>query len=318
VLDHDEFSLFEITEYFRERLPSISIQSVIADVKDDSRLERVFEQVTPEVVFHAAAYKHVPLMENDNCAQAVTNNVVGTRNVAYVCLKNKVEKLVFISTDKAVNPTNVMGATKRLAEMCLQCIHARTQLPAVMVRFGNVLGSNGSVIPKFRQQIAMGGPITVTDPEMERYFMSIPEAAQLVLQAGAMGTGGETFVLDMGDPVKIVDLARDMIRLSGFDERDIKIKFTGLRPGEKLYEELLANNETTFRTKHSKLRTQRAIKPPSPAWEKSAVAWLSDVGRCTDDEVRTGLKALVPEYQVASKPVQACEVMPFAPRSVLR
>jgi FlaA1/EpsC-like NDP-sugar epimerase len=301
MFDHDEFASFEISEHFKDWLPRIAIQVIIGDVKDDVRLENVFAEVAPEIVFHAAAYKHVPLMENDNCAQAVRNNVLGTLNIANVCIRHSVEKLVFISTDKAVNPTNVMGATKRFAEMVLQALHARTGLSAIMVRFGNVLGSNGSVIPKFREQIARGGPITITDPEMQRYFMSIPEAAQLVLQAGLMGAGGEVFILDMGDPVKIVDLARDMIRLSGLDENEIKIKFTGLRPGEKLFEELLANNETTLSTSHSKLRVQRATSVPGPSWEKAAVGWLSNVESYSDEAIRNGLKAIVPEYKIPTK-----------------
>ena len=299
LLDHDEFASFEISEYFREWLPSVSIQTIIGDVKDEKFMERVFINLRPDVVFHAAAYKHVPLMETENCVQAVRNNVQGTLNLASACIRHSVEKFVFISTDKAVNPTNVMGATKRFAEMILQSLHARTGLPVVMVRFGNVLGSNGSVIPKFREQISRGGPITVTDPEMQRYFMSIPEASQLVLQAGLMGDGGEVFVLDMGNPVKIVDLARDMIRLSGLDENDIKIKFTGIRPGEKLFEELLADNESTMPTSHSKLRVQRALLSPGPAWEKAAITWLSKIEGMTDEEVRSGLKALIPEYKIS-------------------
>ena len=319
LFDHDEYAMYRITERFLEDRPDVPIASVIGDVKDAGRLDAVFSQHKPQLVFHAAAYKHVPLMETDNAAQAVLNNVVGTLRVALACLAHGTEKFVFVSTDKAVNPTNVMGATKRLAEMLLQHLHEREQLPAVMVRFGNVLGSTGSVIPKFRWQIARGGPITITHPDMQRYFMSIPEAAQLVLQAGLMGEGGEVFVLDMGEPVKIVDLARDMIRLSGLTENEVKIVFTGLRPGEKLFEELLADGETTLPTPHPKLRVQRSVAPPGPSWERMAREWLDQSADLSDVEVRSGLVRFVPDYkprpagnegapQLALEPAPATEV----------
>jgi FlaA1/EpsC-like NDP-sugar epimerase len=213
-----------------------------------------------------------------------------------VAAASRIEKFVFVSTDKAVNPTNVMGATKRLAELLLQRIHLRTGLPVVMVRFGNVLGSSGSVIPKFREQIARGGPITVTHPDITRYFMSITEAAQLVLQAGQMGEGNEIFVMDMGQPMRIADLARDMIRLSGFSEDDIGIRYTGLRPGEKLFEELLAGDETTLPTRHAKLRISKALEPVSGDWEAQVNAWLSTEGSGGDSQVRGWLRRFVPEY----------------------
>jgi FlaA1/EpsC-like NDP-sugar epimerase len=249
----------------------------------------------PSAVFHAAAYKHVPLMEEANGWEAVRNNALGTLRIAQAAIAGGVEKLVLVSTDKAVNPTNIMGASKRLAELLCQGLNAeRTRI--VMVRFGNVLGSTGSVIPKFREQIERGGPVTVTHPEITRYFMSIPEAAQLVLQAGLMGQGGEIFVLDMGEPVRIVDLARDMIRLSGFAEDDIKIAFTGLRPGEKLFEELLADNEHTLATRHAKVRAMRALAAPDPSWVREAVAWLETQASLDDETVRKKLASLVPEY----------------------
>jgi FlaA1/EpsC-like NDP-sugar epimerase len=234
-------------------------------------------------------------MEQRNAWQAVRNNVLGTCRVAQAAQRHGVSKFVLISTDKAVNPTNVMGATKRLAEMVCQGLQQTTGTRFVMVRFGNVLGSTGSVIPKFREQIARGGPVTVTHPEITRYFMSIPEAAQLVLQAGLMGKGGEIFVLDMGEPVKIADLARDMIRLSGFTEEDIRIEFTGLRPGEKLYEELLADNEHTLPTPHPKLRIARA-REVEVAWLGELRAWVEVSTTREDGEVKRALAQWVPEY----------------------
>jgi len=252
----------------------------------------------PSVVFHAAAYKHVPLMEEDNAWEAVRNNALGTWCAAGAAIRHGVEKFVLVSTDKAVNPTNVMGASKRLAELLCQGLGGgRTRF--VAVRFGNVLGSTGSVIPKFRSQIAAGGPVTVTHPEIRRFFMSIPEAAQLVLQAGLMGEGGEIFVLDMGEPVKIVDLARDLIRLSGLSEDDIKIVFTGLRPGEKLYEELLADDERTLATPHPKLRVMKPEAPRDHAWVQEAVRWFETAGTLAPAEVRAGLARWVPEYAPA-------------------
>src|SRR5690606_10161464 len=256
----------------------------------------VFATHRPQVVFHAAAYKHVPLLEVGNAWQAARNNVLGTLRVAECARRHGAGRFVLISTDKAVNPTNVMGATKRLAEMACQALQiegGRTQFE--MVRFGNVLGSTGSVIPKFQAQIARGGPVTVTHPEITRYFMSIPEAAQLVLQAATMGEGGEIFVLDMGQPVKIVDLARNMIRLSGFTEEEIRIEFTGLRPGEKLYEELLADAEQTRETPHPKLRIARS-RSVAADFLAGLRAWLEQKEQVADDEVRAALARWVPEY----------------------
>ncbi|MBK9217485.1 MAG: polysaccharide biosynthesis protein [Uliginosibacterium sp.] len=259
LFEQSEYALYAIEEWFRQHCPDCGIQTLAGDVKDESRVEEVFARYKPQLVFHAAAYKHVPLMEVGNCWEAVRNNVFGTMSVARAAQAHGAVRFVLISTDKAVNPTNVMGASKRLAEMLCLALQAREGTTRFeVVRFGNVLGSTGSVIPKFQAQIARGGPVTVTHPEITRYFMSIPEAALLVLQAATMGEGGEIFVLDMGEPVKIVDLARNMIRLSGFSEHEIRIEFSGLRPGEKLYEELLADAEQTRATPHPKLRVARA------------------------------------------------------------
>jgi FlaA1/EpsC-like NDP-sugar epimerase len=294
--EQSEFALYAIEQEFAGR----SIACAVGDVKDEAQLDAVFRQYRPEVVFHAAAYKHVPLMENGNAWAAVRNNVLGTYRVAQAAIEHGAREFVLISTDKAVNPTNVMGASKRLAEMVCQTLQAQAAATRfVMVRFGNVLGSSGSVIPKFREQIARGGPVTVTHPDIIRYFMLIPEAAQLVLQAGLMGQGGEIFVLDMGEPVKIADLARDMIRLSGFSEDDIRIEFTGLRPGEKLFEELLADGEATLPTPHPKLRIARSTMEHDGVWLSALLAWL-DAPVKSEAEAKQGLRQRVPEYQPAN------------------
>lgn len=300
LVEASEFALYNIEQWFRVHKPETTILPLAGDVKDAARLEEIFATWKPQLVFHAAAYKHVPLMEVGNAWQAVRNNVLGTLLVAAHAQRHSAERFVLISTDKAVNPTNVMGATKRLAEMACEALHSsgKSNTQMEMVRFGNVLGSTGSVIPKFAEQIARGGPVTVTHPDINRYFMSIPEAAQLVLQAAAMGQGGEVFVLDMGEPVKIVDLARNMIRLSGYAEDEIRIEFTGLRPGEKLYEELLADAEETRETPHPKLRIARS-RPVAETFLDELGTWLSQPGPVSDDEVREGLKRWVPEYEPA-------------------
>jgi FlaA1/EpsC-like NDP-sugar epimerase len=293
MFEQNELALYTIEQEFAaSRVPAAY---AIGDVKDAARVENVIRAYSPSVIFHAAAYKHVPLMENENAWQAVLNNVAGTHVIARAAAAFGVEKLVFVSTDKAVNPTSVMGASKRLGEMVCQALQRQEGTRFVMVRFGNVLGSTGSVIPRFREQIAQGGPVTVTHPEITRYFMSIPEAAQLVLQAGLMGEGGEIFALDMGDPVRIVDLARDMIRLSGLTEDDIRIVFTGLRPGEKLFEEVLADGEQTLATPHPKVRIARA-RPVDDGWLDALIAWLQQTASLEDREVRAALARWVPEY----------------------
>lgn len=253
LLGHGENSIYTIEMEMRRKFPKVNIETIIADVQDRKRMEDVFRTYRPQVVFHAAAHKHVPLMEK-NPSEAIKNNVFGTRNVAECADMFRAERFVLISSDKAVNPTSIMGATKRIAEMFIQNLDKTSNTRFVAVRFGNVLGSRGSVIPRFREQIAQGGPVTVTHPEMIRYFMTIPEAVQLVIQAGAFARGGEIFILDMGKPVKIVDLATDLIRLSGYEPHvDIQIEFSGIRPGEKLYEELLTNEEGLTSTKHDRI-----------------------------------------------------------------
>jgi FlaA1/EpsC-like NDP-sugar epimerase len=298
----NEFAMYKVDEQLRELFPEIPVASVVGDIKHSRRVNQVMHQYSPALVFHAAAYKHVPLMEEANAWEAVRNNVLGTYVVARAAIDCGVKKFVFVSTDKAVNPTNVMGATKRLAEMVCQALQGEgTKTRFEMVRFGNVLGSAGSVIPKFQEQIDKGGPVTVTHPEMVRYFMSIPEAAQLVLQAGCMGLGGEIFVMDMGEPIKIVDLARDMIRLSELSENEIRIVYTGLRPGEKLFEELLADDEHTRPTPHPKLRIAKA-REVDPGWIGGLLDWLDQDRIPNDSEVRRDLKRWVPEFQSQVRP----------------
>jgi FlaA1/EpsC-like NDP-sugar epimerase len=291
-----EFALYSVGQEFAGQ----PVRCIVGDVKDEARLDAVFGEYQPSVVFHAAAYKHVPMMENENAWEAIRNNVLGSMRVARAAARNQVSEFVFISTDKAVNPANVMGASKRLAELACQALQAQCpETRFVIVRFGNVLGSSGSVIPKFREQIARGGPVTVTHPDIIRYFMLIPEAAQLVLQAGLMANaeqeGGRIFVLDMGAPVKIADLALDLIRLSGFTETDIHIVYTGLRPGEKLYEELLADGETSLPTPHPKLRIAKPGTVPSATWLAELENWLSSVAQ-SESDVKFALKRWVPEY----------------------
>jgi len=291
-----ELALYAMEQELPQRFPGVPIVPVIGDVKNAVWVNRVMAEHRPTVVFHAAAYKHVPLMENANAWEAVRNNVLGTQVVAAAAQTHGVGKFVLISTDKAVNPTNVMGATKRLAEMVCQAMQREDGTRFVSVRFGNVLGSSGSVIPKFQKQIEAGGPVTVTHPDITRYFMSIPEAAQLVLQAGLMGEGGEIFVLDMGEPVKIAELARLMIRLSGADENRIRIEYTGLRPGEKLYEELLADDESTLPTPHPKLRVAKA-RAAGIKWCNECMNWLADAAPKDENGVKHQLEAWVPEYR---------------------
>ncbi len=297
-----EFNLYRIEQELSENFPQLPLVPLMGDVKELAHLRHAFASWPPQVVFHAAAYKHVPLMEAHNAGAALRNNTLGTYHAALAAAEAGAERFVLISTDKAVNPTNVMGATKRAAEMVISALaptHPATRFMAV--RFGNVLGSSGSVIPKFKEQIAKGGPVTVTHPEMIRYFMTIPEASRLVLQAAAIGETGQVLVLDMGQPVKIVDLARDLIRLSGHTLEDIPITFTGVRPGEKMFEELLADGDNTLATSFSHLRLARLQTPvmlPQRLLQLAAQTQLQD-----DDALRHALMQAVPEYRSADSAV---------------
>ena len=293
LLGKGENSIYEITQELKINCPEVKTVPIIADIRDKERIKAIMDYFEPQVVFHAAAHKHVPLMEYQP-AEAVRNNILGTKVVADEAASHNVETFVMISTDKAVNPTSVMGCTKRVAEMYVQSMNKNSGTRFVAVRFGNVLGSRGSVIPLFKKQIAKGGPVTVTHPDMKRYFMTIPEASQLVLQAGAMAKGGEVFVLDMGEPVRIYDLARDLITLSGLiPDKDIEIKITGLRPGEKLFEELLSAEDGTEKTTHKKIFTAR-IKEIDKAGLDREIRKILEI---TDgEEVVAALQKIVPTY----------------------
>ncbi len=294
LFDISEAALYEIQMSLADQFPQLPVSPIVGDVKHAALVEDVLDRERPSLVFHAAAYKHVPMMEDINAWQAVRNNAYGTWLLARAAVAAKVEKFVLVSTDKAVNPTSVMGASKRLAEIVCQSLQgSATQF--VLVRFGNVFGSAGSVIPRFQEQIARGGPITVTHPEITRYFMSLLEATQLLLQAGLQGRGGEILVLEMGEPVRIVDLARDMIRLSGADPDKIAVVFTGLRPGEKLFEELLTPEEATLPTPHPKLRIARA-RAANLDLVGQMIAWCERDRVADDAEIRARLKSWIPEY----------------------
>ncbi|HWR09191.1 nucleoside-diphosphate sugar epimerase/dehydratase [Sporomusa sp.] len=295
LLGKGENSIYEIDRELREKYSEFNIEAVIADVRDEYRINELFARLKPEVVFHAAAHKHVPLMEAQP-VEAVRNNIFGTKTVAEAADKAGTGIFIMISTDKAVNPTSVMGATKRVAELVIQNMNRVSNTRFAAVRFGNVLGSRGSVVPLFKKQIAKGGPITITHPDMKRYFMTIPEATQLVLQAGALANGGEVFVLDMGEPVKIVDMASDLIELSGLEPGiDIEIKFTGLRPGEKLFEELLTAEEGTTSTKHEKIYVAN-LKSVEMQQFQMGLGYLSTAH---SEEIISILGKIVPTYYQA-------------------
>lgn len=296
ILDNYENNAFEIQNELLGKYPELNLSVVIANIREKQRIDNIFKKYKPDMVFHAAAHKHVPLME-ENPTEAIKNNVFGTLNMAECADKYGAKKFVLISTDKAVNPTNVMGATKRIAEMIVQATDLYSKTEFAAVRFGNVLGSNGSVIPIFKKQIEQGGPVTVTHPEITRYFMTIPEAVQLVLQAGVMAQGGEIFVLDMGKPVKICDLARNLIRLSGFEpDQDIKIEFTGLRPGEKLYEELLMAEEGLQATKNESIFVAPSIFTDIITLKRE-INKLNDIIGSNTEEIINYIPVLVPTYK---------------------
>lgn len=296
ILDIYENNAYDLQMELNYSFPQLNKEVIIASIRDMDRLKEIFGEYKPDVVFHAAAHKHVPLME-DNPAEAIKNNIIGTYNLAKCADEFKVKKFVQISTDKAVNPTNIMGATKRFCELIIQGFDTVSSTEFVAVRFGNVLGSNGSVIPLFKKQIAHGGPITVTHPEINRFFMTIPEAAQLVIQAGAIANGGEIFVLDMGEPVKIADLARDLISLSGLKpDIDIKIKYTGLRPGEKLYEELLMNEVALSSTEHDKIFVEKPMESDINFVE-SSIEDFKNVLSKGDFEIINMLEKKVPTFK---------------------
>ena len=305
VLGHGENSIFDVLHELKGGFPDISIVPIIADVRDRKRVAAVFELYKPHAIFHAAAHKHVPLME-ENVIESITNNIFGTLNVVDAALESGCKHFVFISTDKAVRPTSVMGATKRVAELIVQHAAQKYERNFVSVRFGNVLGSRGSVVPTFLRQIRSGGPVTVTHPEMQRYFMTIPESVQLVLQAGALGRGGEVFLLDMGEPIRIVEIATDLIRLSGLTVgTDIEIKFTGIRPGEKLYEEMFFSAENVLTTDHPKvLRARNGILPEGVM---RRIQGLVDAAEAEhrDEELRQLLRSLVPDFHPHSTPAIA-------------
>lgn len=296
LLDNAETPLYYIEKELVETYPDLRIVPVVGDVKNRDRVEAILDEFAPEVVFHAAAYKHVPMMEY-NPVEAVNNNIRGTKILADAARKYGIKNFVMISTDKAVNPTNIMGASKRAAEIYVQALAAKSKTKFTTVRFGNVLGSNGSVIPLFKEQIKKGGPVTVTDPEIIRYFMTIPEAAQLVLQAGCIGDGGEIFVLDMGEPVRILDLAEELIRLSGLAPyQDIDIVFTGLRPGEKLFEELLVEGEGIKPTQHKKIRVLTAAESDMNNINQGLEALFKAAEHADLPLLMYSLKVLVPEF----------------------
>lgn len=304
ILDQAESSLYDLQQELKQNGYHNFIP-IVADIRDKNRMNHIFQEYSPNIVFHAAAYKHVPLMEY-NSYEAIKINIAGTKVIADLSVSHNADKFIFVSTDKAVNPTNVMGATKRIAEMYISCMQQQGKTKFITTRFGNVLGSNGSVIPLFRKQIEKGGPLTVTHKDITRYFMTIPEASQLVLEAGAMGEGGEIFIFDMGESVRIFNMAKNMIRLSGLRyPEDIEIKITGLRPGEKLYEELLANGENTLPTYHKKIMISK-VRELEYTKIRTAIDELCVTNIFFKENTVKLMKAIVPEY--ISKNSKLCEL----------
>jgi FlaA1/EpsC-like NDP-sugar epimerase len=303
IVDQAETPLYHISLGIEKSLKNVNVITIVSDIRNKSSLEKVFEKYNPDIVFHAAAYKHVPLMEENPC-QAIYTNVLGTKNVADLAVQYGAKKFVMVSTDKAVNPSNVMGASKRIAEKYVQALHYKNVFDKVhstkfiTTRFGNVLGSNGSVVPLFKKQIEKGGPITITHPEIIRYFMTIPEACQLVLEAGSMGNGGEVYIFDMGKPVKIIDLARKMIQLAGYKaDKEIKIKIIGLRPGEKLYEELLNDTSKTLPTHHEKIMIAQDVEEDYYQIIKDIDQLIAISLYKENVEIVKYMKKIVPEYK---------------------
>lgn len=297
LLDHAESPLYDMEMELFDKYQKQSYEVVMGDIRNKERMENVFRTFQPQIVFHAAAYKHVPMMEN-NPSESILTNVLGTKMLADLSIEYKVEKFVMVSTDKAVNPTNVMGASKRVAEIYAQSLNKRSATKFITTRFGNVLGSNGSVIPRFRQQIENGGPVTITHPDITRYFMTIPEACQLVLEAGAMGKGGEIFIFDMGESVKIVDLATKMIKLSGLTlDKDIRIVYTGLRPGEKLFEELLADHENTLPTHHKQIMVAKVKEYDFETVSATINELIALFDTQDNHSIVKKMKQLIPEFK---------------------
>ncbi|MHA7131863.1 polysaccharide biosynthesis protein [Algoriphagus namhaensis] len=303
LLDIAESALYDVQQEFKENKINCPIQIVLGDIRNKKKIKEVFRKFKPQIVFHAAAYKHVPMMENYP-EEAIHSNILGTKTLADIAVLSQVDKFVFVSTDKAVNPTNVMGASKRAAEMYVQALneyletnHKKYHTKFITTRFGNVLGSNGSVIPLFKKQILKGGPISVTHPEITRYFMTIPEACQLVLEAGVMGEGGEIYIFDMGEPVKILDLAKKMIQLSGKKvDEDVKIVFTGLREGEKLFEELLNDFETVKITHHPKIKIAQVLPAAYHKIDGQIDLFMDLINKNSENELVAHLKTIVPEF----------------------
>jgi FlaA1/EpsC-like NDP-sugar epimerase len=310
IIDNSEFNLYSIEAELRKKYPDSKLSPVLADIRDCAVIENIFLREKPDVIFHAAAYKHVPMME-ENIIEGVRNNVFGTKIAADAAVKCGVSAFVLVSTDKTVNPTNVMGASKRIAEIYCQTLNNQTETYFITTRFGNVLGSTGSVVPLFGKQIKAGGPVTVTHPEITRFFMTIPEAASLILQAGAMGKGGEIFVLDMGEPVKILELAENMIRLSGFEPgRDIKIEYIGLRQGEKMHEELFYDKEVLVGTGHPKLMLANCILCEWTVLQAEILELQKAVERFDEKAVLQIIQRIVPEF-VRNVPPQKAEIIPL-------
>jgi len=310
LVERAESPLYAIELELKQAFEKVEVVPILADIQDINQLEKAFEATRPHIVFHAAAYKHVPMLEMHPW-KAIDNNVLGTKNLIDVSTKNNVARFVFVSTDKAVRPANIMGASKRLSEMLVQGQNAcgLSQTRFVIVRFGNVVGSVGSVVPLFKKQILKGGPVTVTHPDVTRFFMTIPEACQLILQAGAMGKGGEIFILDMGTSIKIADMARDLIRLSGFDpDVDIKIEYIGLRPGEKLYEELITEGENIVPTRHAKIMVLKGIECDLQLLNGKIDELAHFAEEQDGEQVKMKLKQIVPEYDTSDdKAMDMCD-----------